>query len=181
MYVSCQKWLHVIKKVFTVSTLLHIRVYHSQVSVFSEYVSVNIRYTVAEKKKKKKIPTGTYQTDLLTCYRKTFNVFGRACLLNENTKERCFKSCTVMGWIGVFVIIRDDCWLLKPVRRTPVRRCGTHSSRSTLPFSHTHTVYPMTHLDAKQKLNLSQTSKYNFQIWKQVASEKQHFGQIQHL
>lgn len=42
-------------------------------------------------KKKKKIPTGTYQTDLLTCYRKTFNMFGRACLLNENTKEKVFQ------------------------------------------------------------------------------------------
>lgn len=56
-----------------------------------------------------------------------------------------------MGWIGVFVIVRDDCWLLKPVSRTP-------GKRPSLSFSHTHTVDPMTHLDAKQQFKLSQTS-----------------------
>ncbi len=81
-----------------------------------------------------------------------------------------------MGWIGVFVIVRDDCWLSKPVSRTPVRR-------PSLSFSHTHTVDPMTHLDAKQQFKLSQTSKYNFQMSGKSRSEtkKPNIGQTQHL
>lgn len=75
----------------------------------------------------------------------------------KTQKKGVLSLARLMGCIGVFVIVRDDCWLLKPVSRTPVRQ-------TSLSFSHTHTVDPMTHLDAKQKFKLSQTSKYNFQL-----------------